>query len=364
MKHVRAILATAVLAALPVAADPQPAPAAQPAAEAPAPAAPAPAPAEAKPAPKVTIEASGWFSLDAFYDNGPMNAADFPRWAVTKDLKGVSTATKLDDSQIGLTVRQSRFRANIGIPNDSLGGAVTKGFVEADFSGAPGSDVSAWLPRLRHAYLTAAWKELANMTLLVGQTWGVAPGPYATTSITHIVVPRLGGAGFLFRRAPQIRLTGDLPVAPAAGITGTYTAAVVEPDNANGEKSGMPNLEGRLAGQYRMGGKQVVDLGVFGHFGKEKWATYELTGTAPTTTAAASGTKTLATKDVNSQAIGVDLKIDAPYVSVLAQFYSGKNLDNYYTTAPGVATKTAVGGTSRAMSTAAASCPPSARLSA
>ncbi len=316
MKHARAALVTTVfLAALPFGArgqEPQ----------------------------KVTIDTSGWFILQSFYDDGPMNSNDLPRWALTKDLTS-STATKLEDSQAGLAVRQSRFRMNVGIPSDGLlGKAVMKGLLEADFSGAAGSDVSAWLPRLRHAYVTATWKELNNLTLLVGQTWGVAPGPYFPTSITHLVVPRFGGAGLLFRRASQVRLTGDVPVATAAGVSATYTAAVVTPDNANGEKSTMPNLEGRVAGQYKMNGKQMVDVGLFGHFGKEKWATYALTGTGPTTSAAANGTKTLETTDLTTQVLGVDLKIDVPYVSLVAMYWQAKNADAYYTTAPGVVTQT------------------------
>src|SRR5512142_2719882 len=61
MKHVRAVLVTATfLAALPFGAgaeEPQ----------------------------KVTIDTSGWFILTSYFNNGPLNAGDLPRWALSKD---------------------------------------------------------------------------------------------------------------------------------------------------------------------------------------------------------------------------------------------------------------------------------------
>jgi hypothetical protein len=297
----------------------------------------APAPQAAAPAPqKVTYDWSGWFILHGFYDSGGLNAPDFARNATTAK----------DDSygareQTGVGVKQSRFRMNVGVPTDGfLAGASLKGLVEFDFAGAQASaaDISTFQPRLRHAFVSSTWKQLNDLQVLVGQTWGVAPGPYFANSLTHIIMPRFGGAGFLFRRAPQVRVSGNVPLATGAALS--VTAAALTPDTAEGNRSGMPHLEGRLGANYKMSGKQLFDVGVFTHYGTDSYETFE----AATLTTVSSK---YVGKDLNSQLVGVDAKIDVPYVSLVGTWFTGQNLHAYNATAPGVikTLKTPTGGT-------------------
>lgn len=289
------------------------------------PVSPAPQAAAAAPAAsnKVTSDFSGWLIMQSFYDQGGLNAMDLPKNATT-----AADNTYANETATGFMVRQSRFRWSLGLPSDGfLSGATLKGLAEFDFAGQQGVDISAWMPRIRHAFVSATWKNLNNLQLLVGQTWGVVPGPYFAESITHIVMPRFGGAGYLFRRAPQVRLSGNLPVAEGAGLT--YTAAVLTPDVAEGQRSGMPHLEGRISANYKQDGNQLADVGFFAHFGKKLYETYDVTAT----------TKTYDSTTLNTQVVGVDAKISVPYVSVVGAYFTGKNIDTTYNSiAPGVAT--------------------------
>ncbi len=289
------------------------------------PVSPAPQAATAAPAAKVTSDFSGWLIMQSFYDQGGLNTMDLPKNATT-----APDNTYANESATGFMVRQSRFRWNLGLPSDGfMSGATLKGLAEFDFAGSQGADISSWMPRIRHAFVTATWKDLNNLQLLVGQTWGVAPGPYFAESITHVIMPRFGGAGFLFRRAPQVRLSGNLPVAEGAGLT--YTAAVLTPDVAEGQRSGMPHLEGRISANYKQEGKQLADVGFFAHFGKKLYETYDLTAT----------TKTYDSTTLNTQVVGVDAKISVPYVSVVGAYFTGKNIDTTYASiAPAATTLT------------------------
>jgi hypothetical protein len=221
-----------------------------------------------------------------------------------------------------MQVRQSRLRTVLGLPSDGLlGGAKLKGLVELDFmGGAVGGDASLPLVRFRHGWVAATWKDLGNLELLVGQSWGLFTGPYFATSIGHLAVPRFGGAGFLFLRAPQVRLSGDL-----GGDFGVRwaAAAVTNMDKATGpanpvanapgvgERSGVPSVEGRVAAVYRPGKKNMAEVGLSGHYGQDR---YVLTATG-------------ANKTLVSSGAAVDAKLDLPMVTLVGGAFTGENLD-------------------------------------
>ena len=104
---------------------------------------------------KLTIDTSGWLILNTYANSGALNANDLPRYA---------KAGPSDEEALGMGVRQSRLRLNIGIPTDELLlNAKLKALVELDFMGgnAVGSDdPSLPLVRLRHAWVSAAWPRL------------------------------------------------------------------------------------------------------------------------------------------------------------------------------------------------------------
>lgn len=254
------------------------------------------APAEPQ---KLTLETSGWLLLNSYGNDGAFEAADLPRFAVARPLEG--------QSGVGAAVRQSRLRMNLGIPSDGiLGGAKLRGFVEGDFMGGRGGDVSTVIPRLRHAYVAASWAHLGNLTLTVGQTWGVAPGPYFASSLSHLAIPRFGGAGFLYRRAPQVRVSGDV-MSGAGGLN--YAIALLTPTDVAGERADRGNVEARVAGVYKRAGKTVADVGVWSHFGQEKYAV--------------AGVK----RTLDARGYGVDAKVEVPYLQLLGGVFTGQNLD-------------------------------------
>jgi hypothetical protein len=243
-----------------------------------------------------------------------------------------------------MQVRQSRVRAVLGLPGGGLlGDAKLKGLVEIDFMGgsagaAPG-DPSLPLLRLRHAWASATWKDLGNLTLTLGQTWGVFTGPYFATSLGHLALPRFAGAGFLYRRAPQIRLSGDLGGEVAvkwdAALLAPMDKAVVNANNAApvtsgatvGERSGLPDVEARVALVYRPAKKNMVEIGVSGHYGEDK---YVLTGNV--------------NRSVPSQGLAVDFKLDVAMVTLVGSAFAGENLDVWSTVNSGVKQGAASGG--------------------
>jgi hypothetical protein len=224
-----------------------------------------------------------------------------------------------------MAARQSRLRAGIGIPADGfLAGATLKGLVEADFAGGAAT-ADTVLPRLRHYYIASNWKDFSNLSLLVGQTWGVAGGAYFPESLAHAVMPRFGGAGFMFRRAPQVRVSADVPV--PGPVAFSATAAALAPGDTslsgssalsgtNGNDSAFPNLEARVSGAYKPEGRPLAEVGLWTHYGREK---YEI---------AAGGSVPYAQDSVaKSQAFGVDVRVTLPYVTLIGHAFQGENLD-------------------------------------
>jgi len=87
-----------------------------------------------------------------------------------------------------------------------------------------------------------------------------------------------------------------------------------------GERSGVPNVEGRLALAVKAPVK--LEVGASAHWGQEK---YDFAG---------------ASRTVGSQGYSVDAKVDLPMVTVLGAAFTGENLDVIYAAAPGVVTTT------------------------
>jgi hypothetical protein len=308
--------ATPVAAAVSSPAVPVPAPAIAPAAPAAAPAAPSAKASDDKP----TFDFSGWFVTNGYRGVGGLNAVDLPTFAADKaTVQNVSRG-------VGIGAGQSRLRVNAGIPADGLlGGAKLKGLVEIDFQGvlAGNSDRSLPTLRLRHAWIAASWPELGKLQVLAGQSWGVFTGPLFAQSLAHLAVPRFAGAGFLFRRAPQVRVSGEF-FAPVALV---WQAAALAPvDNSTssnvrvGERSGLPDFEGRVAAAFREGKKTVAEVGLSGRYGREL-CFLDATG---------------ANQSVDSWGGAVDAKLDTRWVTVLGGGYFGQALSVFNTAAPDV----------------------------
>lgn len=306
----------------------KPADKAEAAAPAPAPAAPPAAPAAAPPAakpPAVTFEFGGWLILNTWWNSGSFNAADLPRNAAGDE----------DEKASGFAVRQSRLRAGVNVPSGGgiLGNPALKGFVEVDFGGGyAASDEAQPLLRLRHAYATATWKERGNLTLLAGQTNDIFHGQVGAVSLAHLATPRFSGAGYLHRRTPQVRLSGeigkDVAIGWTVGALSPYDKFTPNTSNPMvGYRAVVPNFEARLAFLLRGASRLKVELGVGGRYGQEKYLMADSSD-----------------ETVKSRGAAADLKVEFEWLTLVGGAYFGENLDSQSSIAPGVqTTSTATG---------------------
>ncbi len=263
---------------------------------------------------KTTFDASGWLVTYGFQNAGQFDAAELPRYRLNE--------TVADQKSEGFAARESRIRAGLTVPTDNLlASSVVKGLLEVDFMGGTPSAASSVDPtiiRLRHAYFAATWKKAANLTLTVGQTWGVAQGMNFADSLAHLAVPRFGGAGFLYRRAPQVRVSADVP---AGILTVNLAAGVLAPgdissaaSNSAGNASATPNMEAKVGATLKTAGVlKSLNVNFLTHYGQER---YLFAGNTQDATA-------------TSQLFELEGKADFGIVSVLGGIWTGQNLDVY-----------------------------------
>ena len=147
------------------------------------------------------------------------------------------------------------------------------GKLEIDFynnSLQPQSESRAAI-RMRHAYLKLAWPHLS---LLFGQTNDVI------SPLFPVVNPDLvmWGAGNLGDRRPQARAEylhrlgpGDILLQGEAGLTGADDNQDLDAPNTvgagfrDGEASGLPTLQSRIAYRYPLTEKNPLEVGIYGH---------------------------------------------------------------------------------------------------
>jgi hypothetical protein len=311
-------LALALAAALPLAAPAQVAPAP------PAEAAPAAAPGKGG----VTVDLGGWLHWSGFATTGALSSNELPRAAVPP----------ASERTFGMTARQSRLHAALGLPADGLlGGAALDGYVELDFMGGyAGGDQALPVVRFRHGWVSVRWRELADLTVLVGQTWGLTGTPEAPLSLGHVAEPRFSGAGYLHRRAPQLRASAELggpvsvlaqvallaPIDRATSPAATAASPDRPPPTSVGERSGLPDVEGRLAVRWRPSERRRLEVGLSGHAGREKWTLAGPSGDVDAT--------------VDAYAGALDAQVELGWLTVAGGGFYGKNLDVLNTLSAGV----------------------------
>lgn len=291
-----------------------------------APAAPATKPAEKKPA--VTFTPYGFVQVTADLNNGNFDNGggdvQYPGLVVPQ----TTTSTR----SFLIHARNSRFGVRIGLP-DAAGAKLGATF-EVDFRGGFGgaTNVSFYQPllRLRLAYGTATWAvgNAYNVTLLAGQDYGLVT-PLFATSAAYTGDPIFWKAGNTWHRTPQLRLSGE-----SLGAFGfLWQAAVLSPlDNGSGSetlfvgpgnRSRRPDLEGRLALNMKSGKTKVIEVGVGGHLG---WERYSTTSTGTPAVPAVGPTK-----DLRSEMVGVDAQINTKFLGLKGEAWQGSNIEDYFT---------------------------------
>lgn len=211
-----------------------------------------------------TFKPYGYVKLDAAYDDSRTNYGDFILYAL-------SEGTRKNDNEFNMTARQTRIGVDIMAP--TIDNWTAKGRVEFDFYG-DGSARHENKPEvmLRHAFVDLV---NGNFGLLAGQTSDLF-SPLAPSTLNYTVGWAAGNIGY---RRPQLRLTYGIPVNDKnkvttalafARTTGTANEDLDLDLENDGEDSGFPSFQGRVAWATKLFTATDSVFGVSGHFGKEE----------------------------------------------------------------------------------------------
>jgi len=279
-----------------------------------------------KPSP-VTFTPYGFILLNAFF-NDSIGARNYP-------LPNACAGGASCEGNVLIDVRQTRLGSRLAF-NDTAGWthATLSALVEVDFNGgytttsttALASSVAFYNPviRLRKAYGDAAWGDESKLTLRIGQDDRLI-SPLRPVSLAYVANPLFQNAGLLHGRAPMIQLRWDLN--PKDGIAVSVAAAALSPEDNTatdngvspssavdlgaGNRSRVPNFEGRVGVGLRSGGKNVVVLG-----GWAGWQKTRFVSPATDTNV-----------DVNSYVYGGDLTLNLWMFQVLGEISQGYGYD-------------------------------------
>ena len=276
-----------------------------------------------KPSP-VTFTPYGFFLFNAFF-NDAIGARNYP-------LPSPCTGGAVCEGNILLDVRQTRLGSRLAF-NDTAGwtGATLSALVEVDFNGGytgavATNSIGFYNPviRLRKAYGDAAWGTESKFTLRIGQDDRLI-SPLRPVSLAYVANPLFQNAGLQHGRAPMIQLRWDLN--PKDGIAVSVAAAALNPqdntatdngvspssavDLGAGNRSRVPNFEGRIGAGLRSGGKTVVGVGAWGGWQKNRFV-------SPATDT---------NVDVNSYIYGADLTLNLWFIQVLGGISQGHGYD-------------------------------------
>ena len=206
---------------------------------------------------KPQISWYGYVKLDAAWDEGLVEAGNFARWVVSRDVFD-------DHGHFNMTARQTRLGLNLA---SKIGNASLAGRWEADFYGGGAENKNSL--QVRHAFVEVSWP--SGWSLLAGQASDVI-SPLAPATLNYTVAWWAGNIGY---RRPQLRVSrrfdlGDgteirLQAAATRTIGDDFTVA--EPGDA-GTDSELPTFQGLAGASFPLAGK-VATLGGWFHRGQE-----------------------------------------------------------------------------------------------
>jgi hypothetical protein len=226
-----------------------------------------------------------------------------------------------------MSIRQSRLGARLELPTPDIG-TTLRGRLEFDLLGGflSSNNAISWftpLPRLRLAFLSAAWKlgDRASIGFVAGQDTGLY-APVSAVSAALNGGPVFGAAGNTGGvRSPQFRLEGQVGsdvamtwgvgvLSPADNFSNDASIQAVTADFGPGNASGRPNFEARLGLLYKRENLSVVELAISAHRG---WERYVVQGGHAM---------------VPGGAIATDLQGNFGVVGVRGEAFIGKNMDS------------------------------------
>lgn len=300
----------------------------EPAKPAETPPAEAPKPAPAPPAVKLT-----WYGIVHTAAYSTSSRASSNVFAATATQGGGRGA-------LIIAANASRFGLRLGLPE--VGGATLSGVFEMDFRGGwTSTNTSAYTSaalRLRKAYGSAVWKTgMGSVGIGAGQEFTIV-APVAGVSAGYLADQLFTNAGNPNRRHPQFRLFGDVGFTDEVALTAA--AAVIHPADVGtatnyandtvfegaGVRGRSPDLEGRVALQYKKDKKPVVEVGAGYAYGKERQ------GVEPVT------------DNVNKTLFAADVNVNLGLVQVMGEWFTAKNADVYTVNIGGATRGTAAAG--------------------
>lgn len=293
---------------------------------------PALARAEDKPA-GVTFTPYGFLMFNSFWSAGVFANKDNANRA-----QGIG-ATDSNGSFV-MVARGSRFGVKLDGLDTGILGASLQGVYEADFKGGINGTTSAvWnqaVLRSRLLYANASWKtHYGTWSVLVGQDYGLLLN-VNPNSVTYGPDPVFVQAGNLYRRTQQLRLTYGVK---AGGFDLTAQGAVLSPADADGtavdygagNRSRVPDLEGRVAASGKLSDSVNGTLGIGYHSG---WRRY---------------TDANGHWDKRATLLGVDGDVNlTQYAQLKGEWFQSKGADDGYN---GMASPSAVTTTAPATTT-------------
>ena len=248
----------------------------------------------------------GYIKLDAAYDDSRTNYGNYILYVP-------SESTNKNDNEFSMTARQTRFGIDIAAPAADW---TAQGKLEIDFYGdGPAVHENKAEILLRQAYLSF---NKGNWTVLAGQTSDIF-SPLNPSTLNYIVGWSAGNIGY---RRPQIQITYNNKINERnrliTGLSIARTSGLINEDldadsQNDGEESGTPTIEARIALATKSFTEKEGVFGISGHYGKEEvnWA----------------GGR----QNLNSWSINFDYDIPITgKLSIKGEIFKGVNLDDYF----------------------------------
>jgi hypothetical protein len=221
----------------------------------------------------------GFARLDVQYDDSRPNNTQTIGWILSEDDAAPAGVGAGGEDKEDLTIHARLSRLGLDVDGGkvaSLADAAVTGKIEIDFfnNGLAGQSESRAALRMRHAWLRLAWTQFS---LLLGQTNDVISPLFPIVNADLV----MWGAGNLGDRRPQARgeyvfPAGDMQwvVQGAVGLSGADDNQDLDPAGTfgagyrDGETSGLPTLQARLASKFKVQGRPT-EAGVWVHHAKE-----------------------------------------------------------------------------------------------
>jgi hypothetical protein len=266
----------------------------------------------------------GFARVDVQRDDSRPNNTQTIGWILSEDDAAPPGVGAGGDDREDLTIHARLTRVGLDVDGGkvaSLSDAAVTGKVEIDFynNGLAGQSESRAALRMRHAWLKLAW---SRCSILFGQTNDVISPIFPIVNSDLV----MWGAGNLGDRRPQVRV--EYATAPGDGVQWAFQGAVglagaddnqdLDPAGTfgagyrDGETSGLPTLQARVAGKFEVRGR-ATEAGVWFHHSQEN----------PDGTFGGESR-------FDSEAIGADLTLPLfrDDLTLKAEVWQGENLDD------------------------------------